>query len=70
MPDLMIDTPKKPEADTIIFGNKNIYEFIMEHLKMIPRAELENALKFLPYGYVERFLFYLEHFIRKVIIFI
>lgn len=58
--------PKKPESDEIIFGKKTIYEFIMEHLKMIPRAELENALRFLPYNYVERLLFYLEHFIRKV----
>ncbi len=36
------------------------------HLRLIPRAELESALKFLPYTYVERLLFYIEHLIRKV----
>ena len=32
---------------------------------MIPRAELESALRFLPYAYIEKFLHYLEHFVRK-----
>lgn len=60
------DRPKKPDTMDLYFGGKSIYDFILGHLKMIPRAELEGTLKFLPYTYVERFLFYLEHFIRKV----
>ena len=38
---------------------------MLSHLKMIPRAELESALRFLPYAYIEKFLHYLEHFVRK-----
>eukprot|EP01022_Parablepharisma_sp_SALTPOND_P019786 TRINITY_DN3426_c2_g1_i1.p1 TRINITY_DN3426_c2_g1~~TRINITY_DN3426_c2_g1_i1.p1 ORF type:complete len:964 (-),score=102.02 TRINITY_DN3426_c2_g1_i1:3822-6713(-) len=60
-----VEKPSKPEADPIIFGQQSIFDFVLSHLKMIPRAELESALRFLPYTYVERLLYYLEQFVRK-----
>eukprot|EP00831_Metopus_contortus_P011352 TRINITY_DN14509_c0_g1_i2.p1 TRINITY_DN14509_c0_g1~~TRINITY_DN14509_c0_g1_i2.p1 ORF type:complete len:157 (+),score=27.19 TRINITY_DN14509_c0_g1_i2:115-585(+) len=46
-------------------GDQTIFDFVLCSLKGIPGADLESALKFLPYTYVERLLFYIEHFIRK-----
>ena len=64
--DPKLEKPKKPELDVFVFGDKTIFDHVLYHIEVIPRAELESALKFLPYSYVERFLYYLEHFIRKV----
>jgi len=60
-----IEKPQKPEADPILFGKMGIFDYVMSSIKQIPRAELENALRFLPYTHVEKLLYYLEHFVRK-----
>eukprot|EP00826_Nyctotherus_ovalis_P047409 TRINITY_DN5448_c0_g1_i5.p1 TRINITY_DN5448_c0_g1~~TRINITY_DN5448_c0_g1_i5.p1 ORF type:complete len:119 (+),score=32.61 TRINITY_DN5448_c0_g1_i5:237-593(+) len=57
--------PEKPKPDPIIAENHNVFDFVLSRLKSIPRADLESTLKFLPYSYVERFLYYLEHLVRK-----
>jgi len=52
-------------VDSLITENRNVFDFVLSRLKNIPRADLESTLKFLPYSYIEKFLYYLEHFIRK-----
>ena len=57
--------PIKPEVDSMILKHHSVFNFVLSRLKNVPRADLESTLKFLPYFYAERFLYYLEHFIRK-----
>lgn len=57
--------PERPKPDPIIVESHNVFDFVLSRLKNIPRADLESTLKFLPYSYVERFLYYLEHFVRR-----
>ena len=57
--------PSKPIGD-VLMNNMNLFDYILKHLKLISRAEIENTLKYLPLSYIFKLLFYLEHYIRKV----
>ena len=57
--------PEKPQIEFMLKGN-NIFEHMMERIKKIRHTEVENSLKFLNFGYVKKFLYFIEYYIRNV----
>ena len=62
-----LEEPEIPSPSPHLLG-KNIFDYILFKIKSIRTSELENTLNNLPYSYVQTLMFYLEYFIRNVIL--
>lgn len=61
-----LEEPERPKPHMLMFG-LGIFEYILQKLTSIKNEELENTVNNLPYSYIQKLLFYVEHYVRNVV---